>query len=118
MKSFGFFAVLGLAVICPIYSVHAEREAVSLERAEGQELSTAVGHYARSRSLLLAAIREFDQGLRHANPDVLIDSAAWRNTLIDRAEDLEKVLAPQPRATTRGIQYTPDSRLLGEAFRK
>lgn len=95
----------------------AEPERVSLERAEGEQLATAIGHYTRARSLLLAAVREFDNGLKHANPQVLLDVKEFRNSLIDRAEDLEKVLAPQPKASRGGVQFSPDSRLLGEAYR-
>jgi hypothetical protein len=98
--------------------VFAESTPVSLQRATGPELASAVGHYARARSLLIAAVREFDQGLKNANPDVLIDSKEWRNSVLDRAEDLEKVLAPQPATTERGVSFNPDSRLLGEAFKR
>lgn len=98
--------------------VFAENSQVSLQRATGAELSSAIGHYARARSLLIAAVREFDQGLQSANPDILIDSKEWRNSVLDRAEDLEKVLAPQPATTERGVHFNPDSRLLGEAFKR
>lgn len=92
--------------------------AESIQRASSAQLASAAGHYARARSLLIAAVREFDQGLRAANPDVLIDSKEWRNSVLDRAEDLEKVLAPQPVATERGVHFNPDSRLMGEAFKR
>jgi hypothetical protein len=99
-------------------SIKAEDTALALNRAQSEDLATASGHYARARSLLLAAVREFDNGLKYANPDMLIDSKEWRNSLLDRAEDLEKVLAPQPRLTEGGVQFTPDSRLIGDDFRK
>lgn len=87
----------------------------SIERAKGEELATAMGHYGRSRSLLIAAIREFDKGVGKASPEALLDTAAWRKSLIERAKDLERVLDPQPRVTTSGIKYEADPRLLGEA---
>ena len=39
-------------------------EAQAIERASGDRLSKAVGHYSRARMYLLAAIKEFDQGMR------------------------------------------------------
>ena len=82
-----------------------------------EQLETATGHYARTRALLLAAINEFDKGLKVANPDAIIDSNEWRATLIDRAHELEKILDPQPRATKGGVKYSADTRLLNEAKR-
>jgi len=90
---------------------------LGIEAVQGEKLAEAVGHYARARSLLLAAIREFDSGKRIATPDVLIDSAEWRAALIDRATELEKVLDPQPKLTNGGVRYNPDTRLLSEANR-
>jgi hypothetical protein len=90
---------------------------INLEQAKGEDLATAIGHYARARSMLLAAIREFDKGLKLANPQILLDVKEFRNTLIDRAEDLERVIAPQPKATRKGVQFAPDSRLLSEDYK-
>ena len=96
-------------------NVSAEQKALPLGQGSQEVISEAVGHYARARSLLIAAINEFDSGRRIAKPDDLIDPARWRNTLIDRAEDLEHLLDPQPRATKGGIKFTADPRLLGDA---
>lgn len=90
-------------------------EQVGVERASGETLATAVGHYSRARSLLIAAIREFDLGYKLANPNVLLDSAQWRANLVDRAQELDRVLDPQPRASRSGIKYQADTRLLNEA---
>jgi hypothetical protein len=84
---------------------------------QGERLAEAIGHYARARSLILAAIREFDAGKKVASPDVIIDSAEWRSSLIDRATELERILDPQPKLTSGGVRYNPDTRLLGEATR-
>ena len=65
----------------------------------------------------MEAVREFDTGLKLANPQVLIDVSEWRNDLLDRAEDLEKVLDPQPRASETGVTFQGDPRLLSEAFK-
>jgi len=86
---------------------------VGLEYASPADASAATGHYARSRTMLIAAINEFDKGYRIARPDALINSAAWRASLIDRAEELERLLDPQPRVTERGSRFSPDPRLMG-----
>lgn len=89
----------------------------AIERASGERLATAVGHYARSRTLLLSAIKEFDEGMREANANTLLDASRFRATLINRVEELERVLDPQPRVTKTGIKYSGDTRLMGEAQR-
>ena len=75
---------------------------VSLGQASQEETIEATAHYARARNLLITALNEFDKG---------------RNTLIDRAEDLDRVLDPQPRATKGGITFEADPRLLPEAHK-
>lgn len=87
--------------------------AETLLTAGPEDLAAATGHYARTRSLLLAAIREFDAGYKLANPDALMDSQLFRETLLTRAKELEHVLDPQPRASKGGVRFNPDSRLLG-----
>lgn len=85
-----------------------------LDGANKQQSAEAVAHYARARALLISAVNEFDKARKIARPDELIDPVRWRNTLIDRAEDLERVLDPQPRASTGGIQFSADPRLLSD----
>jgi hypothetical protein len=92
----------------------AEDRAVGLDAADKRQASEAVAHYTRARSLLIAAINEFDRARKIARPDELLDPVRWRNTLIDRAEDLERVLDPQPRASTGGVQFAADPRLLSD----
>ncbi len=109
----------GVFIACAIaqsYS-YAEARSSSLSNAEPAQAAEAVAHYARSRALIVSAINEFDKARKLAKPDELIDSTRWRNTLIDRAEDLERVLDPQPRATKGGLKFEADSRLLPEAKR-
>lgn len=89
----------------------------SLGAASPEQTTEAIAHFARSRSLIIAALHEFDKGRKIANPSALLDTAQWRNTLIDRAEDLDRVLDPQPRATKGGIRFEADPRLLPEANR-
>jgi hypothetical protein len=93
----------------------AEARPVNVGQAGQEETAEAVAHFARSRALLIAALNEFDKGRKIARPDDLLDPIKWRNTLIDRAEDLERVLDPQPKATKGGIKFSADTRLLPEA---
>ncbi len=83
--------------------------------ADSEQATEAVAHFARARSLIIAALHEFDKGRKIASPSELLDPVQWRNTLIDRAEDLDRVLDPQPRATKGGIRFEADPRLLPEA---
>jgi hypothetical protein len=90
---------------------------VSLGQASQEEAIEATAHYARARNLLITALNEFDKGRKIASPNELLDPVRWRNTLIDRAEDLDRVLDPQPRATKGGIKFEADPRLLPEAHK-
>lgn len=111
-----FFSLLGtFSLLFAAQAGHAEARGVELGRANQEQAAEAVAHYARSRALLVSAIREFDAARKIARPDDLIDPVRWRNTLIDRAEDLERVLDPQPKATKGGIRFSADPRLLPEA---
>lgn len=83
-----------------------------MNRAMGERLATAVGHYNRSRALLLEAMREFDRGRDIARPDALIDSTEWREALAFRARELERVLAPQARVTRSGVRLGAAPQLL------
>jgi hypothetical protein len=98
-------------------STRRSQSSVSLGQASQEEASEAIAHYARSRNLLIAALNEFDKARKIANPSELLDAPKWRNTLIDRAEDLDRVLDPQPRATKGGIKFQADPRLLPEAHK-
>lgn len=88
---------------------------VNLGQATQEEAIEATAHYARARNLLITAIHEFDKARKIASPNELMDPVRWRNTLIDRAEDLDRVLDPQPRATKGGLKFEADPRLLPEA---
>ena len=105
------FSVL-LAGLIPASS-HAQAQPVALERATGTRLAEATGHFGRTRSLLIAAVREFDKATAKVDPKALIDEAEYRSILLDRIEDLDRILSPQPRATKSGIRYDSDTRLLG-----
>lgn len=86
-------------------------------QASDQQSARAIGHYARARSLLIAAIREFDVGMKVAEPSTLLDPSGWRDSIAQRASELERVLDPQPRSTSSGVKFSPDRRLLAEEAR-
>jgi hypothetical protein len=96
-------------------SSRSSAKSVALGQADNQVTAEAIAHFARSRSLIISALHEFDKGRKLASPNQLLDPVQWRNTLIDRAEDLDRVLDPQPRATKGGIKFEADPRLLPEA---
>ena len=106
---------LTCAALLSLPDITNAEEALSIERASGGRLSTAVAHYGRARMYLLAAIREFDQGMKSANANTLLDTGKFRTTLVNRAKELEHVLDPQPRASNSGVTFSPDPRLIGEA---
>ena len=110
------YGFLALFITFGAVSASAEtKPGPSMEKVKGEELSSAIGHYSRARALLIAAVKEFDDGRKFANPDIILDSGAWRSTVIDRAEDLERVLAPQAKASKSGIKFEAYPELLTEA---
>ncbi len=109
-----FFLILALASTS-LPAISNAEETITIERASGDRLTTAVAHYGRARLYLLAAIREFDLGMKAANANTLLDTAKFRGTLVNRSQELEHVLDPQPRASNTGVKFTGDPRLLGEA---
>ena len=111
----GFKTLIVAGLVWSAHCLHAQADSRTLGSAGPEVSAEAVAHYARSRALLISALHEFDTARKLAKPDELLDSAKWRNTLIDRAEDLERILDPQPRVTKGGIKFEADSRLLPEA---
>ncbi len=107
--------LLCLPILIATLSITRPLRAEVLERASGETLSAAVGHYARARSLLIEAINEFDRGQKMADPSALLDTKQWRDSLIERSHDLDRVVDPQPRASNSGVTFNPDKRLLNEA---
>lgn len=115
MSRFSLAILLSAALFMASRPVSAEVRHSSLGDASQEELAEAAGHYARARALLIAAVNEFDRGRKVAKPDDLIEPAKWRSSLLDRAEDLERLLDPQPRVTKGGVRFEADPRLLPEA---
>jgi hypothetical protein len=101
-----FFLSLSLST-----SIYADE----ITTANNERLAVATGHFARARSLLNAAVREFDQGQKIADPSALLDVKLWRDTLLERSQELNRVLDPQPRASNTGVMYNADTRLLNES---
>jgi hypothetical protein len=85
--------------------------------ASGPRLASAIGHYARSRSLLITAVTEFEKAVRFADPSALLNAETWKREVLEKAQELDKILDPQPRVTESGIRYDPDSRLIGKKTR-
>lgn len=108
------------AFLCGVQVAQAQNLDTFVQDPENQTAMTpetqeeAVGHYARAQSLLGAAIREFDKGYALARPDAFLDSARWRDGLLNRAEELTPIIDPQPKDSYGGARFSPDTRLLDE----
>jgi hypothetical protein len=89
--------------------------ATEIISAKGEKLAIATGHYARARALLISALREFDKGLELVDPNALVDVNLWRNSILDRAEDLERILDPQPRKSRGGVRFDDSTAKTGDA---
>lgn len=85
---------------------------MKFEKASPAQQSIAAGHLARSRSLLIAALNEFDAGAAKADPSSLIDTGAFREGIKSRARELDRVLDPQARESETGVKFSADTRLL------
>jgi hypothetical protein len=113
MKSNLLLPSILLLLLSYNFTAIADNKVGGIEVAEGSRLSAAVGHYSRARQLLLSALKEFDSGVKVASPEVLINIKEWRDSINDRAEDLERVIAPQPRVTKDGITYPSEITIMG-----
>ncbi len=112
MKKFAYLLVATIA-LAPLLEASAERR-VGIENAKGERLASAKGHYLRSRAHLVEALREFDRARELADPDAMLDAGIWRNTVLSRVDELERLLDPQPRLSESGVRFQADSRLLNE----
>lgn len=83
------------------------------EQSSSEERTdAAIGHYAKSRALLVEALEEFETARKLARPDLLIDPEEWRISVISRAEELNRILDPQPRITRSGTRFQANNRLV------
>ncbi len=87
---------------------------LKFEKASPAKQSIAAGHLARARSLLIAALNEFDAGVAKADPSSLIDTGTFREGIKARAHELDRVLDPQARESETGVKYSADTRLLNQ----
>ena len=99
----------------PVAVAPATSAATGIISAKGEKLAIASGHYARARALLIASLREFDKGLELVDPNALVDANNWRNSVLDRAEDLEHILDPQPRKSRGGVRFDDSTAKTGDA---
>lgn len=84
--------------------------------AESAGNSKSEAHFIRAKSLLLSALKEFDEGTK-GNQELSMNSAAWRAEIIDRANELERVISPRARMSTTGAKFEAHSELLSESKR-
>ena len=112
MRNFSQLVAVLIFSILLAQPLLAEEKKRGIETASGTSLTAAVGHYSRARQLLLSALKEFDAGARIASPEILIDIKEWRQSLNDRAEDLERVISPQPRVTKDGVSYPAEIKIM------
>lgn len=89
-------------------------EETASRSAGPEETAAAIGHYHRARHMLLAAVREFDKGYKLASPEAVLNGQQWRQEVLDRAQDLIKVLDPQPRVSKWGVRYDASPSLLNQ----
>ncbi|HMO02721.1 MAG TPA: hypothetical protein PKD37_07075 [Oligoflexia bacterium] len=92
-----------------------DQPSLTIQRAKGAKLAAAIGYFARTRSLLIAALREFDAGLKIADPSMLLDTERWRASIVERASELERILDPQPIIAEDGVKFKADPRLISGA---
>lgn len=97
------FSILTLALSTELAQAQTYASTVGYATAERRD--AAVGHYARTRALLVEALAEFEQGRRLAQPDMLVNSQEWRLSIISRAEDLNRLIDPRPRVTRGGVRF-------------
>lgn len=79
--------------------------------------SRAEGHLSRSKGLLIAALREFDEAMKHMPENSSLNTARWRNSIAERAEEVERLISPKAREARGGIRYEAYPELLSESKR-
>lgn len=118
MKKLSIIALLTLTAIfaaaadeSQVGGARGEKASYS-SRADIENMAIAKGHYARSKALLIEAIREFDMGARRAKPDAVLNSKEWRASIVNRAEELDRFLDPQPRISGTGVKFKAEGALI------
>lgn len=76
---------------------------VPLENAHTLKARKGMAHFTRARSLLIAAVREFDAAVRTVDPSVVLDPIDWRLKVLQQAKDIEVVLSPEARRDDHSV---------------
>jgi len=87
---------------------------VSNVSAQNQGTTKSEAHFMRAKSLLLAALREFDEGA-NASPEISINSSSWKSEVRDKANELERIISPRARMSTSGAKFDAYPQLLSES---
>ena len=101
----------------PKTSTSHAKATILIENADKKTITAATGHYSRARSLLISALKEYDRGVKRADPSSIVNSKKVRNSIIYSARELERLIAPRARKSESGIQYSEEPGLLNEAYR-
>lgn len=74
-------------------------------------------HFTRAKMLMLQALREFDAGVK-ANPQAgSINSDTWRRTVVNSAQELDRLISPKARESRSGARFEAMPQLLSESKR-
>lgn len=85
--------------------------------AADADKSRAEGHLSRSKGLLIAALREFDEAMKDMPEKSALNTTRWRDSVAERAEELERLISPNAREARGGIRYEAYPELLSESKR-
>jgi hypothetical protein len=92
-------------------SARSGKKSVELQDASSERRSAAVGHYSRARTMLIEAIEEFEHARTIARPDLVLNGDDFRAGLIQKIDDLSKVIEPQANVARAGARF--DDRTVG-----
>ena len=90
---------------------------VSQSYAEDINRTRAEGHLSRSKGLIIAALREFDEAMKDMPEKSTLNTGRWRSSVAERAEELERLISPKAREARGGIRYEAYPELLSESKR-
>jgi hypothetical protein len=96
-----------------IGGLEIDTSSASKESQSAIRITRAVAHFERARSLIAAAIEEFNSGASIADPSAILNPQELRASLAKATSQLESVISPRPRKAVIGIKMKADPRLLG-----
>jgi hypothetical protein len=88
------------------------------EYAGPERTQAAIGHYARARTLLVEAMKEFEAGREIARPDLILNAETWKAGVSARADELGHIISPQARETSGGARFRESHATLNQNFDK